>query len=903
MLTLHRLLIASTAGLCALASWIPVPAGAAPFGPLASGAGVHPTALTFVATADEEAAFADAKRFIRAGNLEKAKEAGMAALASYPFSEYGYSIMHEIALAEEDSVDALRWAKWITWSRKYNGSEFDPEELAPLFEGQWDGYAMDDEILAAWDESLRDAAKKATGKRQYRLAGHLMDRLLELNPGDKKLEKDYEKLADKAGQELSGGSFVAASIRRKSPDWLAKENQKHEHWESPFERETKNYKIFCNVSWEFTETLTAAMDEINTFYREVYDYKKKAKATLHVMRRRSDFDKMSLKVLNRAMPSRGVGGYWVPAQRTVVAYDRAYDEEGFTQDALWQTLFHEASHQFMTLLSKDRHVVPAWLNEGTASYFEGCEIKSDGTIVKNAPAVHRLRAWYHIDNSDRKHSLEDLVAHPRNTGADESGSLSYEGSFYPYGWALVYFLLNYEENDRRVYGQAVTDDGRIPDDYKEVRKAGKLVYRDAYAKYLAHFADRGSNGDQYYPLEVAKEYFVEEIGDPDVQDWAAFEARWRKFCTSLYQEEMAGPEFADVLQARSRGYMLAEDWERARITAEQADAKRPNDPETYRLLALANAGEGREAEGVYWMVRHWEAMMATGKEAEIEVAREWLLDHGGKDVVELYVEPTQVAINELAAAADAALDAGEPMAAVLFAVHGCEVLGMDHPALTKHFGVGVDPSDSFALKLTDKDLRMWQRAFERGEEGNRQFQAPGVTVDVVRYDKDGLFMNNPKGEARPGRERVSRRSLSYLAAPFEVRGKVQMEGRAELSLGMDRNGRPNAALVFEMLDGEPICRTCVVDSEVDIEGGKAVTSLTQVAGYGFPEGDKLEFHFLISPHEPSWIVGNGSDKVALPEEYKPEWLSGGIALSAHENSVALWSDMEVRPNRPFWPVP
>ena len=77
------------------------------------------------------------------------------------------------------------------------------------------------------------------------------------------------------------------------------------------------------------------------------------------MRRRSDFDKMSLKVLQRAMPDRGVGGYWVPAQRTVVAYDRAYDEEGFTQDTLWQTLFHEASHQFMTLLSKDRHVVPA----------------------------------------------------------------------------------------------------------------------------------------------------------------------------------------------------------------------------------------------------------------------------------------------------------------------------------------------------------------------------------------------------------------------------------------------------------------------------------------------------------------------------------------------------------------
>ncbi len=856
-------------------------------------------------TADDKEAFSRAEQLFKAGELEEARAAGLNTLASYPFSDYGYQLMHRIAVANDDAADALRWAKWLYWSRKYSGRTKELEELAPLFEGQWEGWNRDDEILAAWDEELREAAKKAGARKQYRLAGHLMDRLLELNAGDTKLEKDYAKLADKAGQQLSGGAFVAASIRRKSPDWLARENNKHEHWENPFERETKNYEIYCNVSWEFTETLTSAMDQINEFYREVYDYKKKAKATIHVMRRRSDFDKMSLKVLQRAMPDRGVGGYWVPAQRTVVAYDRAYDEEGFTQDTLWQTLFHEASHQFMTLLSKDRHVVPAWLNEGTASYFEGCEIKADGTIVKNAPAVHRLRAWYHIDNSDGRHSLEDLVAHVRNTGADSSGSRSYEGSFYPYGWAFVYFLLNYEENDRRVYGQAVTSDGRIPEDYKAVRKAGKLVYREAYNKYLKHFSERGSGGDRFYPMEVAKEYFIEDIGDPDVQDWDALEARWRKFCTSLYQEEQAGPEFADVLQARSRGYMLAEDWERARITAEQADSKRPGDPETFRLLALANSGEGRKEDAIYWMVRHWEVMFPAGKEDEVAAAEEWLLDNGGKDAVEYYIGPTRAAVEQLAAAADEAIDAGEPMAAVLFAVHGCEVLGMDHAALTKHFGVGSEPGESHALELSGKDLRMWQRAFERGEEGNRKFMAPGVTVDVVRYDADGLFMNNPTGEARPGMERVSRRSLNQLAAPFEIRGRVQAEGRAVLNMGLDRNGRPQAALIFEMQDGTPVCRVCVVEQEVDVDKGIARISLNQIDGHSFPTNDEkdIQFQFLVSGDEPSWMSANGSTMVGFPEAYTPQRLNGSIALDVHENSVALWSNFEIRPNRPFWPVP
>ena len=196
--------------------------------------------------------------------------------------------------------------------------------------------------------------------------------------------------------------------------------------------------------------------------------------------------------------------------------------------------------------------------------------------------------------------------------------------------------------------------------------------------------------------------------------------------------------------------MLAEDWERARITAEQADSKRPEDPETFRLLALANSGEGRKEDAIYWMVRHWEVMFPAGKEVEVTAAEEWLENNGGKDAVEYYIGPTRAAVEQLAAAADEAIEAGEPMAAVLFAVHGCEVLGMDHGALTKHFGMGTEPGESHALELSGKDLRMWQRAFERGEEGNRKFMAPGITVDVVRYDTDGLYHEQPEWRSAPG---------------------------------------------------------------------------------------------------------------------------------------------------------
>jgi len=905
-MSIPRFMLALCAAILVTPAWLPAPAAPNYFSPLARAAATDFESLDRGAADDEDAereAFREARLSLNAGNLEKARTTAEEVLPLYPYSLVGYQLMYDIAKAAEDPVDQLRWAKWLYWGTKYRGETKQLEDLLPLFEGLGDSWNRDELLLEEWEDSLADAAKKASGKKQYRLAGHLMDRLIELNVGDTKLEKDYDKLAKKAGQQLSGGSFLAASIGKKSPDWLARENRKHEHWESPFERETRNYDLYTNVSWEFAETLSAAMEQVNEFYREIYDYRKKARAKIYVMRKRSDFDKMSLEVLNRPQPNLGVGGYWVAAQKTVVAYDRAYDEEGFTKTALWQTLFHEASHQFMTLLSKERHIVPCWLNEGTASYFEGCEIKADGTVVKNAPAVHRLISWYNIDNSEDRISLDRLIAHPRNIGPDENFSLSYEGEYYPYGWALVYFLLNYEENDRRVMS-ALTDSD-IPEGYKEVRKAGRLVYRDAYAKYLEHFSERGSGGDMDYPLEIAKQYFVDDIGDPNCATWEKFEERWRTFTRSLYFEEQAGPEFAEVLHARSRGYLEAGDFERARVTAEQADAKRPNDPETYRLLAISNAGEKLKEDAVYWMVRHWERVFPIGDTEQSDAAEEWLLENGGKDVLELYILPTKQVIEELGAACEEAIENENPMLAVLAAVHGCEVLNMDPASLTKYFGMGEQAEGTSALASTGKDLRVWQEGFRGSPEQNRSYTEPGLEVDVVRYDRDGLFLNNPEGRARPGDVLPDRRALQHLTAPYSIRGEFEADGKAGMALGRDNSGRAQSILVFEFNeDGNPVCRACIVSLVVDTASGKASTRIIEQHGSAFPAAKTAKFELNVEADGKVSLVMNGSDEYVLPAEYFPlRRFQGGMALTALEGGVALFSDVQIRPSRPFWPVP
>ena len=60
------------------------------------------------ATANDKEAFSRAEQLFNAGELEEAHAAGLNTLASYPFSDYGYQLMHRIAVAGEDSSDALR---------------------------------------------------------------------------------------------------------------------------------------------------------------------------------------------------------------------------------------------------------------------------------------------------------------------------------------------------------------------------------------------------------------------------------------------------------------------------------------------------------------------------------------------------------------------------------------------------------------------------------------------------------------------------------------------------------------------------------------------------------------------------------------------------------------------------
>src|SRR5689334_22818958 len=151
------------------------------------------------------------------------------------------------------------------------------------------------------------------------------------------------------------------------------------------EFESKHYKLAANLEQETAQRVADLMDDLYGFYVQVYfDGNEKkargAKATIRIHPDRADM----LKSWDGGDPPEG---WWSPGENTVHCYDSRSNGSG-SLDWMLETLFHEASHQFMSLLSQGGFV-PAWINEGTASFFEGTVAMADHRVLW--PEAARLR--------------------------------------------------------------------------------------------------------------------------------------------------------------------------------------------------------------------------------------------------------------------------------------------------------------------------------------------------------------------------------------------------------------------------------------------------------------------------------------------------------------------------------
>jgi hypothetical protein len=269
--------------------------------------------------------------------------------------------------------------------------------------------------------------------------------------------------------------------------------------------ESAHYDLRANLEPQVAQRVADVMDDIFASYIQIYfdgDAKRVSarKARIRIWPTHEDM----LSVWSG--PSTP-GGWWSPGDWEVTCYDTRTDTGSL--DPMLQTLFHEASHQFMSMLGEG---APAWINEGTASFFEGAKAMADHRVLWPDAARDRLGTLREFLAHDRPPSVADVVGY--------GGPGSYPGEYYAFGWGLVYFLQQFEDPRTLEY-----------------------VYRPMYARYRDLTIQRGSD-----PRKLFDEVFIGPK-PPLFASFGAFEQLWK----SWIQEEVWPLHFGpEVRQRRER---------------------------------------------------------------------------------------------------------------------------------------------------------------------------------------------------------------------------------------------------------------------------------------------------------------------------------------------------------------
>ncbi len=283
------------------------------------------------------------------------------------------------------------------------------------------------------------------------------------------------------------------------------------------EHESEQYRFECNLEPDIVKRLGTVMDDLHRFYVLVYfdGDAKKAGGQKPLIRIFPDKSQMLEGWQGGSAPE----GWWSPGENKVTTYDTRTNGSG-SLDWMLITLFHEASHQFMTLISKGGYT-PAWLNEGTATFFEGTTAMADGKVLWPGAADGRLRNL--VD------ALKSGTPTARDTIAYE-GAGSYGAEYYAFGWGLCYFLQQYEDP-----------------------KSLEYVYRPLYAEYRTKIVKRGGE-----PMKLFEEVFLGKASPLGHATFEDFERDWKKWILETVQPLEAGTDSARKLRLqRAERYMAA----------------------------------------------------------------------------------------------------------------------------------------------------------------------------------------------------------------------------------------------------------------------------------------------------------------------------------------------------------
>ncbi|MBK9384731.1 MAG: redoxin domain-containing protein [Planctomycetes bacterium] len=356
-----------------------------------------------------------------------------------------------------------------------------------------------EELLAEIDK----LAKAAAGKQRWHSALSLYEEMARLAPTDERARAGLKRVQSEGGDELARRGVAGADdpLNAVGPEWIARFDAEHATWEKAARKETPNYITITNAGYQVLELTALAMEQMNRFYRIFYGMEEDdptPRIDVEIYRDRAEYMEKGQP------PAEWAGGHF--NGRAVVTYDPRGGAGG-SMRGLLQTLFHEASHQFVSLTSSG---VPSWLNEGLASFFEGAELLSNGRVEWNLVAPGRLMPL-----------VDSLKSDPESLTSIITGQVDDYRIYYPYGWGIVYYLYNCEDAE------------------------GNFLYRERLAQYRSTY--RGTREH----VERFVQFFVTEPKVPEVKSLADFEARWRAWILARHEAYLGRGKAALELVARA----------------------------------------------------------------------------------------------------------------------------------------------------------------------------------------------------------------------------------------------------------------------------------------------------------------------------------------------------------------
>ncbi|MEW6741474.1 MAG: hypothetical protein AB1486_01845 [Planctomycetota bacterium] len=320
-------------------------------------------------------------------------------------------------------------------------------------------------------EKLVPVADYYEKERRPHSAIRVHQEILALDPERRESEEAILRLSAAPDPSLAETAKPKDLFAGVSEEWIEQFDAKHSTWDKRAQLEREHYVTHTDAGYEVMVRAAEAMEQMNAFYREFFQYgmegdsRKVPRIELHIFKERDEYLKYGS----------GPPVEWSGGQFTGSAVETYISTGGF--EGMVSVLFHEAAHQFVGLAT----TAVGWLNEGLASFFEGCRILPNGVVQMNMPANHRLfplaermeRGWMR-DSTDGINPQDPAAAEPEKAPTFRiviENRYAWGPPWYAPTWGVVYFLFNYQD----------------PAD-------GRFVYRPAFHEFIDESGGRGGEG-------------------------------------------------------------------------------------------------------------------------------------------------------------------------------------------------------------------------------------------------------------------------------------------------------------------------------------------------------------------------------------------------------------------------